>query len=355
MLTGCKKKQQETAAGGESQFSGEEITRKDGGIELKTVINGTNVNLREFPTVKAKSLGQLNTGDTVYVLGFSADKETIDGFNGHWLYVATNDAHLQNSYSENGIGWVFSKFADLPANIQASVLTTNGKLAPAPDGSVSLDDKPIQLLPITVNRNGKTKTVDVPCQNFDGDFFVFQWGRNEYTDSKGFFHVNNYGHFYTEPIGVFIWNKKTNEIKHASYVFSYRGVESYFWFGDAEKKYFLMDDGTSAIRPLTITNTKSKMSYVFKHDKQLFQKSSGSASVSVYESIDMQNPLKGLTDPAIIKDVKEAVAGFEKIKSEQQEMAVEGLHGVIIKYDFIFATDTLRYTGCSIFFNGEMQ
>jgi hypothetical protein len=199
--------------------SAEEVQREYCGTVYKTTVNDNRVNVRSLPSTSAKVVGQKNKGDVVYITGFSSDKETLDGHEGYWVRVS-----LMNDLSwDDKNGWIFSKYANLDAGVSVSEMTVAMVNPATARNALSLK--------LNIKRYNASKEVTVAPQRLnDQAFYTFTW-----SDDESDF-------LYCDPVGTFIWNPETNEIKHISYM-GY-GMESAWCLVTNDLKYLLQDFGT---------------------------------------------------------------------------------------------------------------
>jgi hypothetical protein len=67
-------------------------------------LNDSRVRIREHPTLKAKTLGYLETGERVRVWERSGYRQPIDGMVAPWYRIETDDGRA---------GWSYGYFIDL--------------------------------------------------------------------------------------------------------------------------------------------------------------------------------------------------------------------------------------------------
>lgn len=89
------------------------------------------VNVRAQPNINAQLLGQINRGQSVTVIGKSAD--------GQWVQVSF-------AASPSGSGWVFAQVATITGDL-GSVPVTGGQTTPAPSAAVQLQPPFVRLKP----------------------------------------------------------------------------------------------------------------------------------------------------------------------------------------------------------------
>ena len=74
------------------------------------VMNDSQVNLRQYPNLKAKVIGTLNRGKKLQVLDRSGSKQQIGSYDSYWYKVQTTDGT---------IGWTYGAFIDLRSSVNA--------------------------------------------------------------------------------------------------------------------------------------------------------------------------------------------------------------------------------------------
>jgi hypothetical protein len=71
----------------------------DAGAEISAVLNESSVRIRNEPTTQdSMTIGSLNKGDQVVVLGRSRDEETISSMTAHWYKIRTGNGLVGYSY-----------------------------------------------------------------------------------------------------------------------------------------------------------------------------------------------------------------------------------------------------------------
>lgn len=71
----------------------------DAGAEISSVLNESSVRMRDKPTTQdSRTIGSLDAGDKVAVLGKSPDKEDIGPMTAHWYRIRTEDGTVGFSY-----------------------------------------------------------------------------------------------------------------------------------------------------------------------------------------------------------------------------------------------------------------
>jgi hypothetical protein len=181
-----------------------------------TNIIGNNVNVMLFPSLDAEVVFQLQENDSVRILGFSNEIDTIDNFSGRWLNIS-----FLNNRSEYLSGWVFSKSINI------------GDIEPAPI-------KFVELMP---NNNNPTRiriSYNLQDEEIFVDVFFTRW--NEYN----FFIWNSgeHGYHYTNIPGIYFLNRETLELKHFTYAGFNDGAVAWTKF-TSDYKYIVQDSGTS--------------------------------------------------------------------------------------------------------------
>ena len=201
---------------------------------IKTTVNDEPLNVRNLPSIEGEKVGKLFKGNTVYVTGFSDNKETIDGYNGYWVKVSTYNEEYE--YWEMKQQWVFSKYLDLEPSLEVS------KIEPVRFYKNEWDSP---LLDIKLVRKNGNSVATVELNNLEGqDFYSFNW-------LYDYFNKDNFSS--CDPTGTFVYYPSTNEIKHITV--KGESEESSWGLFTNDFKYFLQDFGTSSgVRALLITD-----------------------------------------------------------------------------------------------------
>ncbi len=197
------------------------------GTVAKATVNDDNLNIRLKPSTSSLKIGKLNKGDTVVIKGFSDKREKIDGFEGYWLKIQVEKNDIIKDYASDNFGWygwVFSKYININPHINVSTFNII-KINPETKSSIlSLD--------LEINRNGnKTEVKVYPSKFPKQESYYFVWS----DDMRGF--------MYSDPVGTFKWNPKTNEITHMTDM-GY-DCESAWCIISDDEKYMFQDYGTS--------------------------------------------------------------------------------------------------------------
>jgi len=136
---------------------GQEIKGKYTGTVLLAKINDSRVNVRDFPSLSATKVGQLNNGDLIAVTGVSENSDQIEGVSSHWLRVQL----VTGSYEYGDpLGWVFGKYVEKGAVLQPALLRY-GDFIPATDRKVA-------LLRISFEVDGQKKEAVVRPKKIEG-------------------------------------------------------------------------------------------------------------------------------------------------------------------------------------------
>lgn len=211
------------------------------GTIAKTTVNDDNLNIRLKPTTSSLIVGKLNKGDAIIIKGFSDKRENIDNFEGYWLKIQVEKNDIIKDYECDNFGWygwIFSKYVNIDPQINVSTFNVL-KVNPANESlSLSLD--------LEIDRNGKKEIVEVYPNKFKKqESYYFVWS----DDIKDF--------MYSDPVGTFKWNPKTNEITHMTDM-GY-DCESAWCIISDDEKYMFQDFGTSpGVRAFSISNLETK-------------------------------------------------------------------------------------------------
>lgn len=210
------------------------------GTVAKTTINDDNLNIRLKPSVSSLKIGKLKKGDTVTVKGYSDKRERIDNFDGYWLKIQVEKNDIIKDYASDTFGWygwVFSKYVDIDPKIDVStfrVLKVN-----------SATKSTILSLDLEIDRNGQKAIVKVYPHKFPKqESYCFVWS-DDIADFQ-----------YSDPVGTFKWNPKTNEITHITDM-GY-DCESAWCIISDDEKYLFQDYGTSpGVRAFAVYDVKT--------------------------------------------------------------------------------------------------
>lgn len=177
------------------------------------------VNLRNYPSLKAEIISKLEESDFVNIIGFSGEKEIIDGFEGYWLNVLVPKNQKK--------GWIFSKYVDIQEQDVSKIKFV--ELVPAQNGR-------IPLIKLSYTIDDEEKFVNVYYNTWNNNYVIL-WNYNE----DGF-------HYSNQP-GIYFLDKNTYELKHITY-FGTSGDDDeeapHAWtmFTD-DLEYIIQDSGTS--------------------------------------------------------------------------------------------------------------
>jgi hypothetical protein len=198
-----------------------------------TNITENDVNIRNYPSLDGKIIHKAQKDDIIWIIGFSGEKESIDGFDGNWLNIT-----FENN---NDIkGWVFSKYVN--ANDREFTQL-----------------KFVELIPIINNKIPKIKLsytlyygeiyVELSYSEIKKDkYYAFQWG---YSGDK--FH-------YTTRPGIYIFDKEALELKHITYIGSDRvDLDSWIDFTD-DFKYLILGGFKSGFTAWRLSDQKEIIS-----------------------------------------------------------------------------------------------
>lgn len=210
------------------------------GTVAKTTVNDDNLNIRLKPSTSSLKIGKLNKGDTVIIKGFSDKREKIDGFEGYWLKIQIEKNDIIKDYASDSFGWygwVFSKYVNIDPKINVSTFRV--------EKVNSENESRIISLNLEINRDGTKSIVKVYPHKFENqESYYFVWS----DDIERF--------MYSDPVGTFRWNPKTNEITHMTDM-GYDGESAWCIISDDEK-YMFQDYGTSpGVRAFSIFDLKS--------------------------------------------------------------------------------------------------
>ena len=200
---------------------------------IHTTVNDEPLNIRSLPTTKSEKVGKLYKGDEVVIAGFSDHKETIDGYNGYWVKIATYDKEYE--FWDFNQKWVFSKYVDIDQSLEVSTIK--------PVTFLNTPNNP--QLDIEVIRQDKTVHTTVSLNHIEGqDFYTFNW-------MYDYFNKDNFAS--NDPTGTFVYYPTTNEIKHITVLGE--TTESAWGLFSNDFHYFFQDFGTSpGVRALAITD-----------------------------------------------------------------------------------------------------
>jgi hypothetical protein len=82
-----------------------QVIRSGQNLLLASKTNDGPINVREYPSTKAKVVAKLQRGDKVLVWGMAEGREIIDGERGYWLQVDYGKAPL-------ALGWVYATYVE---------------------------------------------------------------------------------------------------------------------------------------------------------------------------------------------------------------------------------------------------
>lgn len=223
-----------------SDFQLELENRQFFGTVAKASVNDDNLNVRLRPSTSSLKIGKLNKGDVVTVKGFSDKREVIDGFNGYWLKIQVEKNDIVIDYASDNFGWygwVFSKYVNIDSKTDVSTFKVLNANSETESGILSLD--------LEIDRNGQKNKVKVYPEKFSNqESYYFVWS----DDMDDF--------FYSDPVGTFKWNPKTNEITHLTDM-GY-DCESAWCIVSDDEKYLFQDFGTSTgVRAFAIFDLKT--------------------------------------------------------------------------------------------------
>lgn len=197
------------------------------GTVARACVNDDNLNVRLQPSTSSMKVGKLNKGDIVTIKGFSDIKELIDGFEGYWVKIQIESNESIKDYAgdnDGKFGWIFSKYVDINRSVEVSKFKVI-KFNPGTKETV-------QNLDLEIDRgNNKCITKVIPNKFKNQKKYYFVWS----DDIKDF--------MYSDPVGTFMWDPKTNEITHVSNM-GY-DCESAWCIVSDDGKYFFQDYGTS--------------------------------------------------------------------------------------------------------------
>ena len=210
----------------QSSVNYELVPRDYLGTIAKCVVNDNKLNVRLFPNTKSKIIGQLNQGDVVEVKGFSDNRELIDGYNGYWVKISMKSSETLKDYAgdySGKFGWIFSKYINIDRKLDVSTMKVLNK---------ELDsNKNVKSLQINLQRNGENTEIKVFPRKFSTqENYYFTWS----DDNENF--------LFSDPVGTFRWNPKTNKIQHISFL-GYES-ESAWCIASDDDKYLFQDFGT---------------------------------------------------------------------------------------------------------------
>lgn len=210
------------------------------GTVAKTTINDDNLNIRLKPSVSSLKIGKLKKGDVVTVKGYSDKRERIDNFDGYWLKIQVEKNDIIKDYASDNFGWygwVFSKYVDIDPKIDVSTFHVLKVNSATKSTTLSLD--------LEIDRNGQKAIVKVYPRKFPKqESYCFVWS-DDIEDFQ-----------YSDPVGTFKWNPKTNEITHITDM-GY-DCESAWCIISDDEKYLFQDYGTSpGVRAFAVYDIKT--------------------------------------------------------------------------------------------------
>jgi len=210
------------------------------GTVAKTTINDDNLNIRLKPSVSSLKIGKLKKGDVVTVKGYSDKRERIDNFDGYWLKIQVEKNDIIKDYASDNFGWygwVFSKYVDIDPKIDVSTFHVLKVNSATKSTTLSLD--------LEIDRNGQKAIVKVYPRKFPKqESYCFVWS-DDIEDFQ-----------YSDPVGTFKWNPKTNEITHITDM-GY-DCESAWCIISDDEKYLFQDYGTSpGVRAFAVYDVKT--------------------------------------------------------------------------------------------------
>ena len=154
-----------------------------------TNINENDVNIRNYPSLDGEIIYKAQKDDIVLILGFSGEKEQIDGFEGYWL-------KIKFEKNENIAGWIFSKYIN----------TNNREYSPLKFVEfIPGTDKRIPLIKLAYTLDGQDNFIELDFID-SNNYYTIAWG----------YHKQNF-HYTTKP-GAYIIDKETLKIKHITYL-----------------------------------------------------------------------------------------------------------------------------------------
>jgi len=215
-----------------------EESNSDGKICTTNILED-NVNVRNYPSLKAEVVDHLQKNTIVQIRGFSHERAIIDGFEGNWVNVFYQAGYNYKNHNYYYIGgWVFSKYVN------------TGDIEVAPIRFVEMSGANIKIsykiageeifTNVQVARNGPYDFKGLNVTK-DGDYYVIIWGPDE-----------NRNYHYSNIPGIYMLTADTHELKHITYFGSFEdGGHAWTSFlGGFD--YLIQDSGTGhGVRGIT--------------------------------------------------------------------------------------------------------
>jgi hypothetical protein len=222
----------------------------------------------------------VNTNAVVTVIGVSKEKDTIDGYEGHWVQIALNAENVEYFIIEDFshyIGWVFSKYV------------ANGDFHIPESGVLNVS----QNIGIDDGENSKE-----PQKKY------FQASTRSIEDSN--FH-------YLSIPGIYVRYPETGEEEHIAYLWQNFGstIESKGIVLTDDFKYVIKDLGTSpgmrGIKVFRIADGSEIFSGSYYRDFHLTEH----IIEVVYSKSDVERGWQKIDDPVFDKEIRDYFASFE--------------------------------------------
>jgi hypothetical protein len=191
----------------------------DGGE--KAVIVGSNVNVRERPSVDAKVVVQLQSGNMVTIIEKDPDEATIAGKTNHWYKVS----------GEFGSGWVFGAFLDLNANPGTEPTSKNLILDEASicyeigniyECKVAVEKEWIRHYPELIKRIDKTLSIKLGTGNWKNYLDKRSQPIGEYDEKASLYTLSR---FYADP-GIYYIDHHVIDNSYGRVILKSTGVEN---------------------------------------------------------------------------------------------------------------------------------
>lgn len=294
------------------------------GSIAKATVNDNFVNVRLMPSQSSEKVDLFNKGDVVEIRGFSDKREVIDGYNGYWLKVSIEKG-LDGYYSD-WCGWIFSKYVDVPNEIEASSFSVI-------DTELSEDGR-VSKLKLKITRYNEDKEVTIyPSKMPNQSFYTFVWS----DDISDF--------MFCDPVGTFKWFPETNEIRHITYMGD--GEKSAWCLISDDEKYLFKDFGTApGVRGLgifEIATNKSIFSGSYLRDLEYVDD-----SMTVVEACTSWAIREKYVSEETIRHAEE----YKKQLPEEKLSRVEtGLDFIVVRYRFNLNTREKSYLDCLTMIN----
>lgn len=285
-----------------------EIVERDYlGKIARASVNDDNVNVRLLPSISSEKIGSVNKGTIVEILGYSNEKEIINGYEGYWLKIYFKDKPREYY----GLyGWIYSQYVDVDPSVEVSKIKFLGY-------------EKGKGLTIELDRNGEKIQSNVYISRMDNQsFYTFVWC----DEIKDF--------FYSDPTGTFKWDPETNEISNITSMGS--EIESGWCLISDDSKFFFQDFGTSpGARGLGVYDIETtKQLYSGSYYRDLEYDGKCITVVKVYNNQHYDEHGKKFKEETPLTE--------EQLEWKNQGGGVD----VLVKYRFNLLTKETEFIGC---------